>query len=62
MVWRGLKVVIDRDLGLGLGLGRDRLFGGISDLGRDNSNLGREPRHYKMMKITKYCRKFEIFV
>ena len=24
------QLVIDRDLGLGLGLGRDRLFGGIS--------------------------------
>ena len=24
------KLVIDRDLGLGLGLGRDRLFGGFS--------------------------------
>ena len=45
--------MIDRDLGLGLGLGRDRLFGGISVLGRDNSNLGREPRHYKILKITK---------
>ena len=58
-------VVIDRNLGLdldvGLNLGRDWLFSGISVLGPDNSNLSQEPRHYKMLKITKYCRKFEIF-
>ena len=44
----------DRDLGLGLGLGRDCLLGGISVLGRDSSNLGREPRHNKLLYFSNF--------
>ena len=47
-------LVTDRDLGLGLGLGRDCLFGGISVLGRDSSNLGREPRHNKLLYFSNF--------
>ena len=45
-------LVTDRDLGLGLG--RDCLFGGISVLGRDSSNLGREPRHNKLRYFSNF--------